>query len=362
MKLSGVLQLYRRTSLRVAASAAAVLVILGVLMLPARAQESQTGGFNLTVSPMPIVLETKPGVSVTSEIKVKNESLTDEKVKVSVMKFSAEGEDGSPKLEDVTSADEFASWVSFSETRFTAEPGVWKSINMNIDPPASAAFGYYYAVVFSRDGAESQIEEGRSNLLGAVATLVLLDVQAPGASREAKLIEYTMPKKAYEFLPADFTVRLENKGNVHVAPRGNIFIKQGGNVVGLLEVNAERGFILPNSVRKYTASWQDGSPAYKVVTADGKVEIDEKGVQKNKLDWSNFSPSKFRFGKYTALVTMVYNDGNSDVPVEGEVDFWVIPWRILAVIAVVLLLVFAGLYTTVLRPLRNRLKARKSKE
>lgn len=346
---------------RWAAFFAAVVVSVSVFAPVSLAQNSPDGGLNLVVSPLPVALETKPGQRIATELKLKNVGLTTERIKISVMKFGAEGEDGTPKLLDLEPSDTFDDWAKFSENNFEAEPEVWKSISMTIDPPAEAAFGYYYAIVFSRADAEQQIQPNQANLLGAVASLVLLDVQAPGAKREAKLTEFSMPKNVYEFLPTEFTVRMQNSGNVHVAPRGNIFIRKGGaENISLLEVNLDKGYILPDSSRKFTAAWEDGWPVYKVVTADGKVELDENGKQNNKLDWNSFNPSKLRIGKYTAHLVMVYNDGSRDVPVEGYVSFWVIPWRILGVLAIVSLLLVAGLYVLIVRPLMNRLK--KSKE
>ncbi|MGB3073255.1 MAG: hypothetical protein WBB68_03290, partial [Candidatus Moraniibacteriota bacterium] len=37
-----------------------------------------------------------------------------------------------------------------------------------------------------------------------------------------------------------------------------------------------------------------------------------------------------RFGKYTAKMLLVYDDGTRDIPIEGVVSFWVMPWRLIA--------------------------------
>lgn len=337
-------------------------ILTAALVIP-RAQAQNTGNpegsFNLVVTPVPLVLEAKPGTRISTEIKINNGNTVNERVKISVLKFGAEGEDGSPRLLDIEPGDEFAKWISFSEDKFTAEPKVWKSIRVTIDVPKSAAFGYYYALVFSRENAEQNIDSKKANLLGAVASLVLLDVQAPGAKREAKLVEFSTPKRVYEFLPTEFTVRMQNKGNVHVAPRGNIFISRGNNKTSLIEVNLNKGFILPDTFRKFTPAWDDGSPVYRLKTVDGKAVYGKDGKQKTYLDWSGIKLSKLRIGKYSAHIVMVYNDGKSDIPVEGDVSFWVIPWRILGVALLLSLLVMAGLYTTVFRPLKNRIKKNK---
>jgi hypothetical protein len=316
------------------------------------------GSFNIIVTPQPVSLVTKPGTTTSTDLRVQNQSLGTEHVKITLMKFSAEGESGTPRLIEFADGETEKDWVSFSRTHFDAQPNIWETIKMTIKVPKTAAFGYYYAVVFSRDGAEQQTQAGQANLLGAVATLVLLDVDAPGAVQEAKIVNFSSNRKLYEFLPADFNVRVHNSGNVHVAPRGNIFITKGGKQVAILEVNLNKGFVLPGTYRKFATAWADGTPVYKIKTADGKVVLDKNSKPEKALDWANFSPDKLRFGKYTARLVMVYNDGQGDVSVEAKLSFWVIPWRIIGVLLVVFILLAAGLWALIGRPLRKRLRKR----
>ena len=335
-------------------------LLIGGLFAPfahaADANNNPNGAFNVVVSPPSLALEAKPGSTVSTDLKIQNHGLATERVKITIMKFGATGEDGTPDLQDIKPGDDFASWAQFSTTRFDAEPNVWKTVKMTISPPASAAFGYYYAVIFSREGAEQQIKPKQANLLGAVASLVLLDVQAPGAVRKANITEFSTGHNVHEFLPVSFVVRMRNTGNVHVATRGNIVISKGGKNVATLEVNLQKGYILPDSYRKFVNDWDDGAPVYKVKTADGKVVLNGQGQSEKSLDWGKFGLSKLRFGKYNAKLVMVYDDGKGDVSTEATLSFWVIPWRIIGASVVVGLLILSGLWASVGRPLRHRLK------
>ncbi len=315
--------------------------------------QSTTNGFNLTTTPVVANLETKPGVSTSTKIQVKNNNSSTERIKVSLLRFTSNGQDGAPQLIEPDANDEFPKWVTFSESKFDAEPNVWKEISVTISPPESAAFGYYYAVIFSRDDNTTQNKV--TNLSASVAVPILLDVRAPGEVRKSDITSFKSSKNMYEFLPADFTVSMKNSGNTHVAPRGNIFITKGGKSVATLEVNQGKGNILPKTSRDFTASWSDGSPVYKLQEENGKIVLKD-GKQVSKLDWSNFNPSKLRFGKYHAKVAMVYNDGYGDVSTEAELDFWVIPWRILAVATALFIFIAAGLWVLVIRPLRRGVK------
>ncbi len=331
---------------RISLLGAMLTYAVSVLLVPASAMavDGNTGGLNLITSPLPISLVAKPGTTVVTDLKVKNNGSANENLKVGLLKFGAFGEDGKPRIMDFEPTDPEQKWVSFSQNTFLAEPNVWKTIKMTIKVPKTAAFGYYYAATFSRAQLEKVSGARQNAIAGATATLVLLEAQVPGAKRQVDVAELSSMHSLYEFLPATFTIRLRNTGNVHVAPRGNIFITQGKRNLGTIEVNSEQGNILPKSFRQFDAKWNDGFPAYVQKTENGKALVDKRADPIMSLKWDFNNISKFRFGKYTANMTLVYDDGKRDVPVEAAVAFWVVPWRGILVILVVVALLGYGLY------------------
>lgn len=338
------------------------LVIAGALSPTIFAQnQPATGTFNFSTTPIVASLDVKPGKTVSTKVQLKNNGLSTEKIKVGLLKLSSNDKDGAPVLKDTEVNDDFVNWVKFSEDTFDAEPDVWKTIDVTVSAPATAAFGYYYAINFSRiNGAQNQ--GSPTNISASIAVPLLLDVTAPGAVRNADITNFSVNKNVFEFLPATFNVTLKNSGNTHVAPRGNVFITKGGKNVGLIEVNKGKGNILPSSVRQFSSDWNDGSPAYVLKEVDGKPVTDKDGNRVYTLSWSKFDAGKLRFGKYHAKIAMVYDDGRGDVSTEAELDFWVIPWRILGVLLVVLLFIGAGLWATLLKPLRSRIRTHKGKQ
>lgn len=317
----------------------AVTALLVGFLAPAFPAFAQTAPvrppLSLMTSPLPLNVVTKPGQTVTSDLRVKNNGTRPEVLKIELLKFGASGSTGRPQLKDREPQDQYFKWISFSETNFTAEPNVWKTIKMTIKAPKEAAFGYYYAVVFSR-AVPDRPTGNQSAVEGGVASLVLLTVDAPGARREAKVTELVATQKVYEFLPAKFTIRLRNSGNVHVAPAGTVFIKRGDAQVAAINFNEERGNILPASDRIFDLSWGDGFPAY--------VEKGTGSSATRSLEWDFGKIEKLRFGRYTATLVAVYDDGQRDVPIEAVVSFWVIPWRILGVILLIILLIGGGIW------------------
>lgn len=313
---------------------------------------AQTGELRLVTSPLPISLVTAPGTAVSTELKVKNAGLTEETIKIDIYKFKAFGESGAPQILDPEPGDDFLRWVTFSEPTFTLAPEEWKTITATFTVPETASFGYYYALVFTRtnEGVGIEAETRETVVIGGTATLVLLEARVPDAKREVIVTDFSTDQTVYEFLPVTFSMKLRNAGNVHITPRGNLFIERGEDKnVALLEVNTEKGSLLPDSNRFFTAQWEDGFPVYTQRIENEKTILDEKGNPELKLTWNWENTSKLRWGKYTARMLLVYDDGTRDIPIEGTVSFWVMPWRLLAGALFVGIFFFIGMKNTFVR-------------
>jgi len=312
-----------------------------VASLPAHAQTPDQG-INLQVSSLPITLTTQPGTSVSTDLKIRNIAAKPEKLQVRLLRVT-EDDNGVVRLSAPSSADEWAKWVSFSRPVFDAPPGVDQTIKMTVDVPKNAAFGYYFAVEYMRATAENP-EAGKAVAKGAVANFILLNADAPGSQREAQIVSFSSDKKFYEFLPVGFQVKIRATGNVHVAPHGNIFISQSGKQVGVIDVNAAGGNILPQSSRFFTASWTDGFPVYMPKTQNGQPVHTKKGEEAKYLKWDFSHANTFRIGHYTAHLVMVYDNGQRDVPIEATVSFWIIPWRMIGITLIPIIIIGFLLY------------------
>jgi hypothetical protein len=342
------------------------LLIVPLLMAPlpsplAFAQATPAQGLNVEISPLPIELNAKPGTTTSTDLRVRNSGATDETLKLSLKTFSAEGPAGHIVLHDPTPADEFVNWVTFSKSVFVAPAGQWQTIKMNIALPPSAAFGYYYAVQVELANPPKPAP-GAARLQGAVAIFVLLNAEHPGASRKIEVTSFKADHSTYEFLPVNFEIAVRNVGNVHTAPHGNIFIKKGSKQVASLVVNQTEGMVLPKSNRIFASAWSDGFPVYVVVTDPaGNPVKDRDGVVKLHLKWDFGKASKLRFGHYTAQLLLVYNDGQRDIPITGSLSFWVVPWRL--ILFVLLLLIGPALivYIVMRRRFAKRLEREKRK-
>jgi len=315
-----------------------VAVLCGGLIHTPTGSAQTNEGFNLVTSPLPINLQAAPGTTVSADIKVKNGATKTEKLKVSLMKFSAYGEEGKPSLQDRAEGDDYFDWVSFTPEIFDAPPNEWITVKMTIKLPLNSAFGYYYAAVFSRANAVKPSSTKENVLVGSTAVLVLVDAKVPGAKRTANISSFKASKRFYEFLPADFTAKIHNSGNVHLVPTGNIFITRGRKAVATLSMNSAAGNVLPNSNRIFSSAWKDGFPVYETKINNGKVVLDSNDKPAYSLKWDLTKITKLKFGRYTAHLVMAYDNGTRDVPLEATVSFWVVPIRVIILTIVVLVI------------------------
>lgn len=288
--------------------------------------EAPPTGVNMTLSPVFLNLSTDPGKAITSQFRVTNNNNFSEYLEVVVRKFVS-GDQG-PVIQDVSEEDEFADWVSFSEKQFQASPNQTKTIRFTISPPEEASLGYYYSFVIQRITDIQATGQGAA-IAGAPALPVLLEVKSPNAKREIQIVDFKTDKPFYEYLPSNFIITVKNSGNVHIAPSGDIFIDSMFNKdVSILPANKGRGNILPNGQREFTASWDDGFAVRTIKTKDGKEVRNAKGEIEYETSYDFSKANKFRVGRYTANLIMVYDNGERDIPIEAKISFWVIPWKI----------------------------------
>ena len=340
---------------KLAVIALPLLALLANLFIPVyvAAQGGQAQpGLHVEISPLPIQLSAKPGTSVSANLRIRNSGSNDERLKLSLKTYSAEGPNGTVVLHDPTPADEFLNWVSLSPRVFNAPAGQWKTVKMSVSLPKGAAFGYYYAVQVELANPP-KAKPGVTSLQGAAVMFVLLNAEAPGEKRQAQVESFTADHKIYEFLPVNFSVRVHNSGNVHVAPHGNIFIKRGNSQIAVIPVNAIQGNVLPGANRLLSSAWRDGFPVYENALDDsGQPVKDDNGQVKQKLKWDISKLADLRFGHYSADLVLVYNDGAKDVAINGSLSFWVIPWRLMAAVFVAGILILLGIWSIFGRSVR----------
>ncbi len=306
------------------------------ICIPVQAQEDK-GGFSLQVTPSPLVATVKPGEQSTLELRIRNTNTKTEDLKMGLRTFSVSDTTGEVNL-GTSEPSEVKDFVTFDNPTFTLKAGEWFTQRININTPSTAGFSYSFAVTVSRQSTTAPAN-GAATIQGSVAVFTLLSVDKPGAVRKFEIAQVKSEKQVYEYLPATFKVTFKNTGNTLVRPTGNLFIQRlatDTTPIEALPINPSGGYILPGTTRTLTIEWKSGFPHYE------NREISATQSTKS-LTWNWAHINDIRIGRYVAKVVAIYDDGTRDVPVTGEVGFWVIPWKILIGIAVVAGLIIAGI-------------------
>jgi hypothetical protein len=260
---------------------------------------------DFVVGPGRAEIEVKPGESVTYEISVANRISDDRTFELSVEDVVG-SEDASRSvvlLGEATGPYTVKDYISFPKNTFTLDLGERARIPVTITMPQNAAPGGYYGSVLVstvRIDEETQIEATtRSPIVARVGTLFFITVPGEAVQAgETKELTLKNSKWWYEKGPIDLAILYENTGSLHLNPYGELEIKNlFGEQVGFVEL--EPWFVLPKSLRLREVTW------------DREV----------------------LFGRYTATVRI--NRGYDDIVDERSVAFWVLPWKVVTGIFIV---------------------------
>lgn len=268
------------------------------------AQEALT----LSVSPTIFDMTGTPGQTWSSTVRVINVNPYELKVFVEPANFVPKGEGGVPQFKPLTGdeseAASFAKWISLNQ-EVTIGPEKTVEVPFTITVPADATPGGHYAALMVRTRPSApQGEEMVVQTSQVVSSLIFLrvtgDVLENSSVRSFRTTSYIVGKPE-----ATFELRIENRGNVHVQPQGEIKIfNMWGQERGVVPVNQKTllGNVLPQSVRKFTFDW--------------------------KGEWA-FSD----VGRYTAIATLAYGVDSRQF-MTADTAFWIIPWKFILIAAV----------------------------
>ena len=283
-----------------------------------------TTGQALEIGPPVVSLTADPGQKLTANLSLRDISSTSLLVTNEVNDFTANGEDGTPKvLFNTADANPYSlrSWISAIPS-ITLKSKDVKSIPVVITVPASASPGGYYGII-RFTGNPPNLNGTGVSLNASLGALVFIRVN--GAAKEGvSIAEFTVnnggsPSTFFESTPLSFLVRLKNTGNIYEQPTGLVTIKDMfGHVTATLPINADQHIILPQSTRKFNAA----------------------------LD-SSVLGNRILFGKYSAHLDVTY--GISSTKISQDFTFWVIPWKLITFAILAIIAVIIGLYFIIRR-------------
>lgn len=276
-----------------------------------------------SVSPSQLDLRLEKGDFKIGYITLKSTSAASSEYMVTSQNFIATGEEGRLDFIQPNNVFKDTDWITPEKQTVLLEGRDTRELRYTIQIPEDAETGgHYIALLFSNKLSDDAATGTKSN--AKIGVLFYLEVV--GNSIENSAVEsFSLLKNTnINRLPLKFETVIKNSGNVHIKPGGEIVIKNFlGKTAASIPLNPDSLKILPNGARRLESEW-------------GRNNIPDSGRASNwfselQNEWHNFA-----FGPYTATVNGSYGAGER--PLQAQLKFWVIPWRIITLVIALLLI------------------------
>ncbi|MDA8596742.1 LytR C-terminal domain-containing protein [Candidatus Pacebacteria bacterium] len=292
---------------------AVIGAILALCLLPSLVLAQQS--LVLSVTPTLFEMAANPGQVWQSNVKVVNTNAFDLTVYPRVVNFAPQGELGQGKLipvfESMTDGATLAEWVTIGSEPITIPRETSREIPFIVEVPENAApGGHFAAILISTQPPEPAAGQYMMRTAQIVSSLFFVRV-AGDVVESGDIRSFATTKSIVEKPEATFELRFENKGNVHLQPRGEIIIyNMWGSERGTIPINSRTHFgnVLPESIRKFEFSWS------------GEQSITD-------------------IGRYRAVAALGYGEDAMQYA-SRSVHFWVIPVKSLLITLSVLAILF----------------------
>ncbi len=282
---------------------------------PPAAASTAGQGQALEIAPPVLTLSGNPGQKVTAQLNLRDIAANSLEVSNQVDDFIAAGEDGTPKIllnGDSNNPYSMKSWIA-PIPAFLMVPRQIKQLPVTINVPATASPGGHYSVI-RFTATPPELHGTGVSLAASLGALLLFTVNGKTTEKltvdELSVSHNGKTGTLLESAPLMFTEKFKNSGNIHEEPTGQVVIKDMfGKTVGAVNINVPPRNILPASIRKFTQPF------------------DSTVIGNKKL-----------FGRYRADLKVTY--GANKQVLTASLAFWVIPYRLIGIIIVVLVVGF----------------------
>lgn len=283
-----------------------------LFVFPVAVFAQKSDGLSLSVTPTLFEMSALPSQEWNSSVKVINNNPYEITVYANVVNFAPQGETGEgkfiPVITEATNGSTLAEWITITQEPIIIPPEQSYAIPVSVSVPAEAAPGGHFAAILVGTRPVDTGAAFRVQTSQLVTSLFFVriagDVQEKGNIREFRATQTFVDSPH-----ADFELRFENKGNVHLQPQGEISItNMWGKERGVIPINHQTHFgnVLPESIRKFEFSWK------------GESSISD-------------------IGRYKAALTLAYGDEEKNF-VTSIAYFYVVPLKALTIVLGSLLL------------------------
>ncbi len=264
-----------------------------------KAAPAGSGGNAIRVSPVRTDITINPGETKTVPVSITNVTSGPADFKAIINDFGpSDDESGEPQLylDNGSAAPSHGLKVFVKPIdNFTLQSQERREINVSISIPAKAAGGGYYGAVRFAPASSGSSDKNVS-LSGSVGSLILVTV--PGDIIEkaniksfniARQIDSKTLGRASNFFTngskdangkgLQAVLRVEDTGNVQLAPFGKAILKRGGKEVATYELNSQipHSNVLPNSIRRFQIDLGDKTSKLGKYTLEGNFGYGTSG-------------------------------------------------------------------------------------
>lgn len=217
---------------------------------------------------------------------------------------------------------ELTQWVTLGVDEVTVEPGEEYPLNVKIEVPEFATPGSHFGGVFI-SLTPPKLRSTGAAIGYQVANIISIRV-AGDAVVNAQIRQFSTGNYIYGESKVDFNARIENKGTVLVRPIGPLEVhNMFGKRVAILTFNEGKAAVFPGVTRDdFDIVWEDEGPG---------------------------------FGRYQAVLSLVYGDQGRQSTISSTVSFWILPMNIILPALGVLAFLLLTVYITVKVYIRNKL-------
>jgi len=280
----------------------------------AYAQEDVSVG----VSPTFQNLKLQPGDKYNGELVTWNLSQEPAKYKILVKGFKQiDNTPGTAVLlsdeEEQKSLYSASSWITVNKDSIELVPNKNEKILYEINVPKNATKGEYHAMIslISENYVKSNDTATLTNVSSGMPILIRI---GDNFVESAELLTFKTSKNIYEKPSVLFTTIINNTGDTHISPTGEIILTNIFNKeIARIKFNANSQSLLRDNTGNYTTQWTD-----KLITENKQLAV----------------------GPIKAELIVTYRELQPGfAPLLAQTSFYIIPWKYILLFAITIALI-----------------------
>ncbi len=275
------------------------------------------------VSPSVIELSSSLGGVIDSSFTIFNTGASEQVYFLDLLAFEPNSEDGTPMFTpEASDQNELLSWIDFPVREVPVPAQSKVEVPFNVAVPDDVVSGSYYGAITVSTAPSDIVASNGAMIEAKTAILVFLTIEGETIEK-LELLDFSVNQASSTLPFGTFQYRLQNQGNVHLTPAGEIaLIGLFGQTIDVVDANEAQGRVLPSSTRTYEVMF-DGDTSW--------------------LAAAGYQLRHLAIGPVTAQLTLTY--GETEI-LETQTVMWLIPWQLLSLLVagvLVLVLFYKGI-------------------